>query len=122
MRSPSETSECLAQRHPIRRQELIISQFEDIDAVEKNAAELQDAVDKLSELRRIRGGSGKVKEYIRKWYRASYPFARMFISVAKEAAAVLSPELVEQGTERIGRVLWRASRPHGGAPKRNDYL
>ena len=62
--------------------------FEDTNEVEKNAAELQDAVEKLIELRGIKRGSDVVKEYIRKWYRASYPFARMFISVAREGAAV----------------------------------
>lgn len=95
--------------------------FENTNAVDKNAAELQDAVEKLIELRGIKRGSDMVKEYVRKWYRASYPFARMFISVAKEGAAVLAckttSNLVDAATQSVWPRLWWTSCSHGGASK-----
>ena len=68
-------------------------QFENPKAVDKNAAELENAIDKLIELRSQQKldpqGRIRVKEYLRKWYRASYPFARTFITATSGASAVL---------------------------------
>ena len=69
-------------------------QFENISAVDENAAELQVAIDKLMDIRNGRKldpqGRERIKEYLRKWYRTSYPFARSFIIASQGASAVIS--------------------------------
>lgn len=121
MRIPSKSPECLAQRRPNRHRANNVSPFREHTAVKKNSAELQDAIEQLIELRGVKRGSHMVKEYIRKWYRASYPFARMFISVETEGAAVLACKiafnLVDAGTQSVWPRLWwtSRSRSHGGA-------
>ena len=102
-------------------EQITFPRFENTNAVEKNAADLQDSVERLIELRGIKRGSDLVKEYVRKWYRASYPFARLFITVAKEGAAVFARKvlynLVDTTTQSVWPRLWRTSRSHGGVSK-----
>jgi hypothetical protein len=63
--------------------------FEDPSAVEDNAAELEVAIDKLISARDgitlNPNGVARVKDVVRKWYRASYPFANLFLGIAKDA-------------------------------------
>jgi len=63
--------------------------FEDPSAVEDNAAELEVAIDKLISARDgitlNPNGVARVKDVVLKWYRASYPFANLFLGIAKDA-------------------------------------
>ena len=73
-------------------QQTSFPRFENLNDVDQNAAELEDAIDKLINLRSHQKlhpqGSKRAKEYLRKWYMASYPFARIFVTTASQASAV----------------------------------
>jgi len=66
--------------------------FDKPGLVEKNAVALDNAIDQLIQFRKYRAeslqGVQLAKEYVRKWYRYSYPFARTFLLVFKEGAQV----------------------------------
>lgn len=63
-----------------------------IISVETAAAELETALDKLIESQNIpedaQSRTRTAKEIIRKWFRASYPFAQVFLTIGVTGSAV----------------------------------
>ena len=59
--------------------------------VDKNATALDTAIDQLIQFRTDRleslQGTQFAKEYVRNWYRSTYPFAKTFVVILKEGAA-----------------------------------
>lgn len=68
-------------------------QFDGLKSVEENAADLEDAVEQLisigQEQKTTVEGGHRIKEYVWKWYQATYPFTTLFLAVSKEASAVI---------------------------------
>lgn len=70
--------------------------FDDIDNVENKAEELEKSIETFikahSEARERKGHSRKIQNATVSWFRASYPFVTLFLTVAKEGSAVSPPK------------------------------
>jgi hypothetical protein len=64
------------------------------EGVESTADELQKAMDSMMlfriELKYMPGRAQKVKDIMDRWFRASYPFAEPFLSVAAQRSLVIA--------------------------------
>jgi hypothetical protein len=85
---PKDARACIGQ--------ISFPEFGAANSTQENAAKLEHAIEKLIDVRKEkklqRQGGERVKEYLRKWYRATYPFATIFLAVTKEASAVAPPK------------------------------
>lgn len=63
----------------------------DTETVESMAANLDVAVEDLIKRRNAARGTGRVKEFLTAWFRASYPFAQIFLAVARTGSSVSMP-------------------------------
>ena len=66
--------------------------FSNVASAEENAKSLEDALENLIEVKKKKKDIEKKKmgDVLIGWFRASYPFARLFLNVAKEGAAVVT--------------------------------
>ena len=66
--------------------------FDHIDSIEDNAGKLEDALEELihtrAEVEKKGGRRKNAKNAMIHFFQASYPFATLFLTVAKEASAV----------------------------------
>ena len=62
-------------------------------SIDENASDLEAAIDNLLELQDKEKfsptGGDKVKQYVRRWYRATYPFADLILRVSRDASQVI---------------------------------
>jgi hypothetical protein len=88
-----------------------------IDGVENKAAALADAMEGLIQARvserKEKGRKNKVGDMMMSWFRASYPFVTLFLTVAKDGSAVSSITITDlipfpdPGSQSLPPTLWR---------------
>ena len=76
--------------------EITFPKFEVNDGTEDKAKALGQAVENIiqarSEIKKQREAKRRIGDIVIGWFRASYPFANLLITVAKEASAVPNSE------------------------------
>ena len=81
--------------------EISFPDFNILNGVEMKAGELESALEKLIEVRtelgKKEGRRKKVAGVMTSWFRASYPFANIFLTIVKEGAAVSFTDLSNFG-------------------------
>jgi hypothetical protein len=84
---PSETSSWLGHLH--------FPQFEYVDNVEVNIGLLTNFLEEVikarEEVRNVVERKNKFQQLVLSWFKASYPFASLFLAIAKDGASVSSP-------------------------------
>ena len=73
-------------------------EFGKYDDVETNVSELQKTLEEIIQARsgpkRDEGKTQNIRGLVLGWFRASYPFASLFLSIAKEGSSVSSLDFV----------------------------
>jgi hypothetical protein len=84
--------------------------FDNVDGVEVQAHKLESALETLiqarTELGKKESRRRKVEDVMTSWFRASYPFANIFLSVVKQGSAVLCPLKNSIDPKHISRYLF----------------
>jgi hypothetical protein len=79
----------------VRLGQISFRDFDEIDDIEKKLGDLETALEQFvetrSQLRKNEGRRKKFENVMLSWFRASYPFANLFLAVAKEGSAVRCP-------------------------------
>lgn len=78
----------LSEKTHTRLREITFPDFGEVAAAEQNAMRLEEALDSLIQVREKKKDQKTLSDMLVGWFRASYPFAQLFLTVVKDGANV----------------------------------